>query len=463
MRIAVIDIGSNAIRAAIYENNKLGSPEIFNEKFRSDLHALLERDSIYIKHSTYSIFQYFISIFRRLNVTNITCVATEVLRNHEKAQEFIDEIQKKFGLTIKVLTGDEEARITAEGLISSIPDANGIAADLGGGSLELAEIHDKSVHQVKSLPLGTKALTKIHPTDPAYIEEKLAKYFEKKKHENLYLIGGALRLLGRCYMDINGSSIKNLHNLVIERSEFESFLEQLSGLQKFDRFLKQFKVNKYAVVVMQALVNYFDPNRMIVSTYGLKEGVRFGLLSKEEQKRDIVFDRCNEYFLPYIQNLEIEEYIKIFVSLGFNCNKEELNLLKIALVLSQYTRNIDKNYKAEWVINFILTTDIPFNQYQRVSLIVSVAAALSSKTNIIPRGLKKVLSKKEFAFAQGLGAFVKIALILDGPVLTKPSFDIVCNNRFLDIKIDIILPKNVFEKVCEELKTIGFAKKTYHE
>ncbi len=463
MRIAVMDIGSNAIRAAIYDSNELGAAEIFNEKFKSDILSLLDMSSLDIKHGTYNIFAYFVKIFNELNVSQISCVATEVLRNHKKAPEFIEEIHKRYGIKIRLLSGDEEARITAEGLISSIPDAEGIAADLGGGSLELAEVFDKKVHNVKSLSIGTKVLNKLQIENSGYITDCLAAEFQIKNCKNLYLIGGALRLLGRCYMDYNHSVIKNLHNLVITPAEFTKFLDELETLQRFQQFFKQYKINKHAITVMRGLIEYFNPNKLVISTFGLKEGVRFGALSKEEQKKDIALERCLDFAKHNISGLSLSLYQEAFKSLNIELTKDLNNLLIISLILSQYPRHVDRSYRAEWMISFILTTDIPFDQHQRASLIIALAQGLSNKTNLVPKAIKKILSKQENAYANIIGAFLKIAMILDGPVLSKPSFSFEYKNKFLEVVTNMILPKIVFDRICEQLKIIAIAKRSLQD
>ena len=160
MRSAIIDIGYNAIRAVVYDRDSLGSPEIFNDKFKSDITRLLELDNINVKHQTYLSLQHLMHIFKQLSVTNINCVATAVLRNHPKAEEFKKIIKERFNIEINILSGNREAYLTAAGLISGINDAKGVVADLGGGSLELASIADKKVGNLKSLTLGRTKLIK---------------------------------------------------------------------------------------------------------------------------------------------------------------------------------------------------------------------------------------------------------------------------------------------------------------
>ncbi|WP_375326529.1 hypothetical protein [Candidatus Tisiphia endosymbiont of Nemotelus uliginosus] len=58
MRSATIDIGYNAIRAVVYECDKLGAPEIFNDKFKSDIINLLNLSNLEIPHQSYLVLQY---------------------------------------------------------------------------------------------------------------------------------------------------------------------------------------------------------------------------------------------------------------------------------------------------------------------------------------------------------------------------------------------------------------------
>ncbi len=462
MRVAIIDIGSNAIRAAVYSDNTLGAFEIFNEKFRNDISSLLDRNCIHTNHPTYNKFSYFLNIFKKMNVTIISCVATEILRSNPRSQEFVDEIRKRFNLEVRILSGEEEARLAAAGLVSSSTNLTGIAVDLGGGSLELAEIKDGEILQVRSMPLGTKALDTEDKQSADYVVSYLQEECLFKECTNLYLIGGALRLLGRCYMDYSNNIIKNLHHLSIPSDKFGHFLSGLYSIQKFNTFIRQYKINNNAVFVLQALINYLRPTHLIISTYGLKEGVRFNLLPSHEKKRDIIIDKCHNIAKNYISEMDIERYVQLFLSIMSVCpTVEEEKLLRLGLILSQTTVNIEKNYKAEWILNFILTVDISFDQLQRASLIIALSGAFGYKHPVIPKGIWKLLSKRESTFAQAIGAFIKISMMLDGLVLTSPSFSINEKNDFLEIEVNNIIPKNIFDKICEQLKILGIARKIW--
>ena len=276
MRSAIIDIGYNAIRAVVYENNNLGAPEIFNSKFKNDILSLLTSESIDIKHQAYLSIQYLLHIFEKLEVTNIKCVATAVLRNHPRANDFIKHIENKYNFDIDIISGEEEARLTAIGLISSIKDANGIAADLGGGSLELMEITNNEIGRLDSFELGTKMISSRNIANEEAIMTIIKDYYDYPNYETLYLIGGALRFIGRLYIDFVQYPMKNLHNLEISTKDFLSYLNKLElSSQDTKNKLGRRRINTNALFVAKAMISIFQPKKIVISTYGLKEGVRF--------------------------------------------------------------------------------------------------------------------------------------------------------------------------------------------
>ena len=287
-----MDIGYNAIRAVVYEDDSLGAPEIFNSKFKNDILSLLTSESIDIKHQTYLSIQYLLHIFNKLEVTNIKCVATAVLRNHPRADDFINYIKTKYNFDINIISGEEEARITALGLIAGIKDSHGIAADLGGGSLELIEIEQGIIGQLNSFELGTKVISSQNITNEKDIIKIIQEPYGTKTYDNLYLMGGALRFMGRLYIDFMGYPLKNLHNLEIPTKDFATYLDKLqSSSQDAKTKLGRRRINNNAIFVAKSIINVFQPKNIIISTYGLKEGVRIAAMNDAEKQKDLVFEK----------------------------------------------------------------------------------------------------------------------------------------------------------------------------
>ena len=86
------------------------------------------------------------------------CVATAACRDADNGPEFIAAAARICRKRIEVLTGTREARLSALGVVSGIYRPDGIVGDLGGGSLELVDVHGHQLRHGITLPLGSLAL-----------------------------------------------------------------------------------------------------------------------------------------------------------------------------------------------------------------------------------------------------------------------------------------------------------------
>lgn len=462
MSRAIMDIGYNAIRAVVYENIQLGAPEIFNIKFKNDILCLLSNESFDVKHQSYLSIQYLLHIFKNLEVTKIICVATAVLRDHPRAEDFITFIKGKYNFEIRIISGEEEAKLTAQGLISGIRDSVGIAADLGGGSLELVEVENGTIGKLESLELGTKVISSQNITHKREIIRIITEKFGNKTYKNLYLIGGALRFIGRIYIDFTEYPIKNLHNLEIPIDEFSSYLSKLKlSSNNTQSKLGKRKINSNALLIAEAMIEVFRPEKIIISTYGLKEGVRIELLGDDDKNKDIVEEK-----VKYVCNYDVSktDFDKYYVILAGIAGKDTTSIvvLKYAIMLMSLKRKFDNTLPPTALTEFILSSEIPFKHEIRLMLALALAYASNYKPDHdLSKTSKKLLTKEAYARSQIIGHFLQIAEEIDGPNFRTPSFSIKSKNYYLEIESLEILPRPIFEKVCNRLKSIAYAKKIY--
>ena len=82
----------------------------------------------------------FVDIARSMRVSGINAVATAAVRNAVNGPDFREAVERECGISLRVLSGIEEAKLSALGTLCAIPDADGVMGDIGGGSLELVEI-----------------------------------------------------------------------------------------------------------------------------------------------------------------------------------------------------------------------------------------------------------------------------------------------------------------------------------
>ena len=409
MRLGIIDIGYNAIRAVVHESNTIGAPEIFNNKFKNDILTLLTQEELDIKHQAYLSINYILHIFTRLQVTEIKCVATAVLRDHPRSKAFIEFIKEKFNLTIEVISGEREAYLTAVGLISGISDVNGVAADLGGGSLELIEINNRLIGKLSSLALGTKIITTRKLQNLEDITRIIRDEYGNYQYENLYLIGGALRFICRFFIEFNKYPLKNLHNLSISRADFSLYLKSIKEFQRNKFKLNSRTLNPNAIIVAQAMLEVFQPKNIIVSIFGLKEGVRYEILPEIEKNQDIVLQKvvyCCQYELG---STNFDKYYEIIEPLVEE-TKDLSQLLKLAIILQSLNKYFDQTLSPKAISEFILNSEIPFTHRQRlmIALILSYSSNFKPDVELIKIS-KKLLCKQDFKNSQILGYFIRIA------------------------------------------------------
>lgn len=459
MRLGIIDIGYNAIRAVVHESNTIGSPEIFNNKFKNDILTLLMQEELDIKHQAYLSINYILHIFTSLQVTEIKCVATAVLRDHPRSKAFIEFIKEKFNLTIEVISGEKEAYLTAVGLISGISDVNGVAADLGGGSLELIEINNRVIGKLSSLALGTKIITTRKLQNLEDITRIIRVEYGNYQYENLYLIGGALRFICRFFIEFNKYPLKNLHNLSISKEDFSLYLKNIKEFQRNKFKLNSRTLNPNALIVAQAMLEVFQPKNIIVSIFGLKEGVRYEMLPEIEKNQDIVLQKviyCCKYQLG---TTNFDKYYEIIEPL-IEESKDLNQVLKLAIILQSLNKYFDQTLSPKAISEFILNSEIPFTHRHRlmIALILSYSSNFKPDIELIKIS-KKLLCKQDFKNSQILGYFIRIAKDIDGFNFTEPSFNITIKNNYLEIVTKGILPRPIFENICNKLKSIAYIRK----
>lgn len=458
-RLAIIDIGSNAIRTVVYEDDSLGAPEIFNEKFKSDILNLLESQNLDIKHQTYLCFKYLVHIFNKLSVTHIKCVATAVLRKHPRATEFQNIIKTKYNIDIEIISGEQEAYLTATGLILGIERAAGIVADLGGGSLELATIQNSTVEHPKSFPLGTKIITK-HCFSSKEIIKLIENEYLEHYCENLYLIGGAFRFIGRYYMEFAHHPLRNLHNFEISSQDFALYLDKLEQIHHIRPKFDSKRIDYNAILVAKALLQVLSPKKIVISNYGLKEGVRFVNLSQVEQQKNVIYERTKRLIDFNQDTCEIKEYSKLITKLLIDPDDVIVEIVHLAIILAQFNKSVDRTLRANFTLEFILSSDIPFSYRQRLILCLILTYLYNAKFDIhISRIAKKILTKVDIGNSQIIGNFIKIAQQVDGPEFFSPSFSLNLRNEFIEIVTTSILPRSIFDKICERIKDISYTRK----
>ncbi|MDZ3831574.1 MAG: Ppx/GppA family phosphatase [Sphingopyxis sp.] len=296
----MIDIGSNSVRLVVYEGPARAPAVIFNEKVPAGLGRGLAVDGRIAEEDAergLTALRRYALLAQHMEVKDLQCVATAAVRDADNGPDFIAGAAKA-GLRIRLLSGEEEAKAAGCGVLSAIPDAHGIAVDLGGGSLELAEVKNGRVGRCVSFPLGVLRLPALRVNGQQMFERSVRKMLKAADWPGglaglpLYLVGGSWRALARLDLEITRSSFAVLDQHSLPRAAVRRLVRATRRMSYEDiRAIPGMASNRAAslpdaAALLAALVNIIDVPEMTVSSSGLREGLLYQSLAPDVQAQD---------------------------------------------------------------------------------------------------------------------------------------------------------------------------------
>lgn len=299
-RSAVIDIGSNSVRLVVYEGPPRAPATIFNEKVSAGLGRGLTVDGRITEENAergLAALRRYAILAREMGANDLQCVATAAVRDAKNGAEFVAGAQAA-GLDLRLLSGSEEAIASAYGVIAAIPEARGVAVDLGGGSLELAEIVDGTVGRTASLPLGVLRLPPMRVKGQQHFERTVRRMIKAQGWpadligSPLYLVGGSWRALARLDMELTQFPLPVLDQHYMPRAAVRRLMRASRRMTMEEvKAIPGMASNRAAqvpdaVALLSALVNIMGSQEMIVSSSGLREGLLYQALDAKTRAQD---------------------------------------------------------------------------------------------------------------------------------------------------------------------------------
>ena len=303
---AVVDIGSNSVRLVIFDGPDRAPMAICNEKALCGLGRDILADgslnpaSIDAALATLKRFRIILNAYGNPHTQTI---ATAAVRDAQDGAAFVAAV-RNLGYDINVITGNEEAELAARGVIAVEPDADGLAGDMGGGSLELVSIKKGETAQCASLPIGPLSVMRASGGDLAMsermIEEALdsVKLLRRRQFDSLYAVGGAWRSIARIHMSLKQYPLSVLHHYVLSTAsaievcdlvarQSRRSLEVIPGISR-----KRIDTLPSAALALKALLLKIGAKYMIVSSGGVREGLLYDALSPAQRKADPLLEAC---------------------------------------------------------------------------------------------------------------------------------------------------------------------------
>lgn len=296
-RRAIIDIGSNTVRLVAYNGPPRAPVVILNEKISAKLGKDLGKDNLLsakAMHTALAALGRFAAILDMLGIDDIDCVATAACRDAQNGPEFLASV-RRLGLSPRLLTGEEEARASATGVIAAFPGAKGTVGDLGGGSLELVSIDGEVCQGGITLPYGTLRLPELRAGGPvkfaASVRDGLSQAgWSSGAGEPLYIVGGSWRALALQAMHDIGWPLDDPHNFELAPDIALRICRQFERgkLEKADPRISALRLASLpdAAALLGQLVERIAPSRIVFSSWGLREGLVFARLDPAIRAQD---------------------------------------------------------------------------------------------------------------------------------------------------------------------------------
>lgn len=472
-RIAIIDIGSNSVRMVVFERLARAPRLVFDEKVSCSLgQGLAQFGRLHPEGRTRALhtIRRFSSLIGAMRATLLGAVATAAVRDASDGEEFVKVILAETGIAVQILSGAEEARIAGLGVQSAFPRGNGVMGDLGGGSLELVRLSDRSQTELATLPLGplrfqgsdldSKSITgeidaALHDTE----------WLQTVRGETLYAVGGAWRALARIHMAQNEYPLKMIHGYRVPRFEMINFAAMIAGLSS--RSIAEIPgVPKKRVAsmpgaarVLERLMRMAEPEDVVFCAYGLREGLVFDALPMEWRDGDPFLaaardsaEREGRY------SINADEITKWAQPLFDDEHAEHARLRYAACLLSNISWRGHPDYKAEMgMVRILHAPFVGIDHPGRAFVSLAVGSRYGGSTgSSIANDAQKLMSEDAAEEARAFGYAINLAHTLSGGM---PNVISETKLRERDGAIELVLPKRhatlVGEAVEASLKDLG--------
>lgn len=303
--LAIVDIGSNSVRLVVYAGSARVPSAIFNEKVMAGLGRdmpdgmLSER----AQERALDALRRFRILTRQMGVGRTRVVATAAVRDSRNGVAFIDRV-REIGFKPEILSGDQEGVMAGQGVLSAIPEADGVVGDLGGGSLELVDVRDGEIRSSISLPFGVLRLNGLAGKSDA-LARKLGKaldefdFRKRGRKRPFYMVGGSWRALARFDMQLSNYPLPITHCYTMapgRPAELQKALALFKADAKALPALSEARLPTLpaANALLRALVEELKPSMLITSSFGIREGLLYDDIPPKVRARDPLMEGARE-------------------------------------------------------------------------------------------------------------------------------------------------------------------------
>jgi exopolyphosphatase / guanosine-5'-triphosphate,3'-diphosphate pyrophosphatase len=428
--VAIVDIGSNSVRLVAYESHSRAPTPTFNEKALCGLGrgvattGLLPEDAV---AKALAALQRFRVLCDTMRITDLRSIATAAVRDAANGPQFLALAERAIGGKIDLLSGQQEARLSALGVVSSIHNADGVVGDLGGGSLELTDVKGGDVRYGLTLPLGGLSLMDLSERSPKkaakIVRDTLSnvKLLQALPGRTFYAVGGTWRALARLHMHQRQYPMNVMHNYVIpsrDALEFARLVERIDA----DALLSIESVSSarrpllaYGAAVLEEIIRQANPKEIVISALGVREGLLYSQLRPEAQIEDPLIVSAREFNWLRSRAPEHGEELfewtgRLMASTHLEEEAEDQRLRHAACLLSDISWRAHPDYRGAQAYDLVANAAfIAVDHPSRAFLALAAAYRhLSNEDTVSPQS-RSLVTARQLDRARILGAAMRVA------------------------------------------------------
>ncbi|MCQ0989760.1 Ppx/GppA family phosphatase [Jiella marina] len=377
--VGVVDIGSNSVRLVIYEGHSRVLTVLFNEKVLSGLGkglAQTNRLDPQAVDNALAALKRFARLAAQAGVKDLYPLATAAAREAQNGPEFIAAAEAALGRKVIILSGADEARGAANGVLAGFNRPDGIVGDLGGGSLELVDIAEGAVGEGMTMPLGGLRLRDLSGGDlgnaQALADSHVAAsgLAERGAGRAFFAVGGTWRNLAKLHMEQVGYPLHVMHAYEIPAAGLEAFLdaviraepEKLPGIAAVSKSRRSLLA--YGAVALKSVVKFIKPEKIVLSALGVREGFLYDRLPEPEKAKDPLIEATRELAILRSRSPDhawelVEWTRRTFEALSIDETPEEERLRTAACLLADIGWRAHPDYRGKQALSIVAHAAIP--------------------------------------------------------------------------------------------------------
>ena len=376
----------------------------------------------------------YVAICRNMEINKIIMFGTSALREASNSNVLVEVIRKKTNIGVDVISGEKEAFYAAQGILLGFPNAEGIICDLGGNSVEFANICKRVIAECNSTLLGPLAITKLEnkiEDIDRYIRKQLlgAVNANTAKDKPFFLIGGSWRAIAKIHMQRTQYPLKIIQGYKVKSKKIKKtleFIQDSSFITKYDEInisADRLELLPLSARLLEIIIDELQIKTLTFSSFGVREGFLYHNLSEAEKKKDPLIEAAKFFEKKETRFPNMSKHTFKWISpLYENLPRKTKRVILAATKLHDIAWIAHPDYKMEMCLELVTRSNISgLSHKERVFLAMILLFRHKAKPEkVFNSKLFKIVSKKKRKIALVIGKGLKLASTFFGE---KSLFD----------------------------------------